>query len=195
MGGPRYVLENGLVSFKGSCSEGLGLALRGWLYDTASYRLLIAPYREKLTHDDVELYIRIILAATSLAREKYGVPTVILYARGPEDYLRGTGFTDDDIFKRLQQGDPSVIDISLRKEQAAGARLSIPGDGHPTPYANQLRASILKTYIEQHFPEIIPVKSTQCADTSHASVGRPQNGDRNKAAGVGCFRPRPEKLN
>jgi hypothetical protein len=48
-----------------------------------------------------------------------------------------------------------VVDVSLAKEEAAGAKLRIEGDGHPTPLANRLRASIIKDYIENRMPGIL----------------------------------------
>jgi len=152
--GPRYALENGRVALKGACYDGLSLWVREWLEDMASYRLFIEPYRNKISHDDVKLYIRILVAAVNLAQEKYGVATLIPYIRNPR-YLEGTGFSDDEIVQRLQDGGATVVDVSLAKEEAAGAKLHIEGDPHPTPLANRLRASKIKDYIENRMPGIL----------------------------------------
>jgi len=152
---PRYALENGNVVYKGPCYAEPGLWLRQWMVHTNIYSSFIEPNLEKLTHDDVDLYIRILLAAVNLGKEKYGVPTLIPYLKVSEDYLRGTGFSDEEIIKRLQDGGAKVVDVSLSKEQATGAKIAIPGDGHPTAYANQLKASILKSYIEQEMPAVL----------------------------------------
>ena len=152
--GPRYALENGQIALKGVCYEGPGLWLREWLKNTASYRLCVGPYVQKATHDDVELYIRILLAAVKLANEKYGVATLIPYIRD-RGYLEGTGISDDEIIQRLRDGGAMVVDVSLAKEAAAGAKIRIEGDGHPTPLANRLRASIIKDYIETRMPGIL----------------------------------------
>jgi hypothetical protein len=155
--GPRYVLENGEVVSKGLCYEGLRLWAREWLDNTAFYRSFIEPYIQKATHEDVELYIRIVLAAVKLAKEKYGVATLIPYA-GPlltgTDYLKGTGFTHDEIIRHLREGGAMVVDVALTKDKCPD-ELCIKGDGHPTPLANRLRASIIKEYIEQHVPGIL----------------------------------------
>jgi hypothetical protein len=147
---PRYSLENGQVALKGACYEGLSLGVREWLEDMASYRLFLEPYLQKLTHEDIELYIRILLASVKLAKEKYGVATLI-----PYEYLEGTGFSDDEIVQRLRDGGAMVVDVSLAKVEATGAELFIKGDGHPTPLANRLKASIIKDYIERHMPGIL----------------------------------------
>jgi hypothetical protein len=152
--GPRYALENGQVAWKGACYEGVRLRVREWLENMASYRLFIEPYVQKVTHEDLELYIRILLTAVNLAKEKYGVVTLIPYIRD-RGYLDGTGFSDDTIVQRLRDGGAVVSDVSLVKDESTGAKLTIEGDGHPTPLANRLRASIIKDYIENHMPGIL----------------------------------------
>jgi hypothetical protein len=152
--GPRYALENDHVALKGACLEGVSMRLREWIEHMASFRLFIEPYLQKATHEDIELYVRILLAAVNLGKEKYGVATLIPYLPG-DSFLKGTGFSDDEIVQRLRDGGAMVVDVSLAKEEAAGAKLSIEGDGHPTPLANRLRASIIKDYIENRMPGIL----------------------------------------
>ncbi len=152
---PRYELENDEVAYKGPCYEGAALSLREFLWNSAAYRVIFDPYRRQVSHDELELYVRIMLAAVTLAKEKYGVPTLIPFIEAPEAYLRGTGFTNESIIDRLRQGGANVIDVSLLKEEADGATISIPGDGHPTPLANHIRASMLKHYIEQHMSGVL----------------------------------------
>lgn len=147
---PLYALENDQLVFKGVCNAGASLWLREWLENTSLYRVTIEPYRHKLSHDDVELYIRILVAAVDLAKQKYGAPTILPYMRVGDDYLKGTGFDDDSIMARLRDGGAIVIDTSLAKEEAEGAVISMKGDGHPTPFAHRVRAQMLKSYIEQH---------------------------------------------
>ena len=94
------------------------------------------------------------LAAVTLAKEKYGVATLIPYIGphlGGNDYLKGMGFTDDEIIRRLREGGATVVDVSVTKDGCTD-ELCIKGDGHPTPLANRLRASIIKDYIEHHVP-------------------------------------------
>jgi hypothetical protein len=153
--GPRYALENGHVALRGACYEGVSLRMREWLEDMASYRLFIEPYLRKVTHKDLELYIRILLAAVNLAKEKYGVATLIPYIPAGARYLTGTGFSDDEIVQRLRDGGAMVVDVSLAAEHVTGAKLTIKGDGHPTPLANRLRASIIKDYIETRMPGVL----------------------------------------
>lgn len=152
--GPRYVLENGKPVLTGPCYAGVRLWAREWLENMASYRLFVEPYLQKPTHEDVELYVRILLSAVSLAKEKYGVATLVPYLTN-RVYLQGTGFSDDEIIRRLREGGANVVDASLLKEEAGGAIITIKGDGHPTPLANHLRASLLQDYIENRMPGIL----------------------------------------
>ncbi|WOJ89394.1 SGNH/GDSL hydrolase family protein [Methylocapsa polymorpha] len=147
---PRYVVETDEVRFKGTCYEGASLSLQEWLWNSASYRTFVAPLGSKLTGDDIETYIRILLAAVRLAKEKYGAETVIPFMAAAGNYLPGTGFDNDAIIARLREGGALVLDVSLKKEEAAGAKIQIEGDGHPTPLANRLRAAMLKDLIETH---------------------------------------------
>ena len=155
---PLYALENGQIAFKGACNEGPSMVLREWLENTASYRVMVEPIRHKLSHDDVDLYIRILLAGVSLAKEKYGVATLIPYIASP-GYLMGTGFSDDEIVRRLREGGAIVIDASLAEEEAKGALIRIKGDGHPTPFANRARAVMLEDYIGHQIPGILRAAS------------------------------------
>lgn len=164
--GPRYAIENGRVTYKGPCFTGPLLWLQEWVEHTGPYRSFVEPYLDRLDHADMELYIRILLAATHLAKEKYGVPTLIPYLRVSEDYLRPTGFTNDEIIKRLQDGGAHIVDVTLAAETAA--KISIPGDGHPTAYANRLRASILKNFIAQQFADILLAEPKPASKSPHA---------------------------
>jgi hypothetical protein len=67
----------------------------------------------------------------------------------PAEYLQASGFTDDAIMARLRSAGAVVIDASLQKEEAAGAQISIKGDGHPTPYANRVRAELIKDAVSE----------------------------------------------
>ena len=154
---PRYAFENDQPLLKGECREGVSLWLEEWLNHWVAYRWLIEPYRHTLTHDDVELYIRIMLATIKVAKEKYGVPAIVLYDHElqlPKNDLQTIGFSDDAIMQQLKDGGAIVIDVSLDKEEAAGAPISIPGDSHPSPIANRMRAAILKNYLEQNMSRI-----------------------------------------
>jgi hypothetical protein len=162
---PRYVLENGTPIYKGPCAQGPTLWLRQWVEHSALYRRFVEPLLERVTHADIELYIRELNEATRIAKEKYNVPLLIPYIRTP-GYLRSTGFTDDEIIKRLKDGGALVIDVSLAQEEAQGLPIIIPNENHPTGLANRLRAAILKSYIAGNLPAIsAPISSDKDSDS------------------------------
>ncbi len=147
---PRFVLDNDRLSLEGTCGNAQNVPLRDWLRHFASYRLLVEPLTLKPNDGDVELYIRTLLEAVSIAEQRYGVRTIVPYLR-TKGYLRATkGFTDDSVMARLRQGGAIVLDFSLAEERARGAVLAIPGDDHPTPLANRLRAVMLKEYLARN---------------------------------------------
>ncbi len=152
---PFYALQDGRVVFKGECNEGLSLYWREWLGDSALYSSLIDPWRHTVNHNDLERYVSVLEAAVKLAKQKYGVATIIPYLRVPDKYLQGTGFTDDAIMQRLTGAGAIVIDASLEKEKAAGEQISIRIDGHPTAYANRVRAAQIKAAIDEKLPGVL----------------------------------------
>lgn len=152
--GPRYRLRDDRIEYDGACSEGLCLVLREWIQDTALYRAAINPYRQRIDHADVELYIRIVLATIDVATKKYGAATLIPYLPVGDEYLRWSGFTDASIVERFRAGGASVIDASLAKERAEGAIIDIPGDGHPTPFAHLARARSVAAFVARAFPDL-----------------------------------------
>jgi hypothetical protein len=159
--GPRYAIKEGQLVLKGACYEGFRLWLREWLQKSAAYRWLIEPYRRRLSHDDVELYVQIVLAAVNVAKAKYGVPVIVLYLTSGDatsdgdSYLRETGFTTQDIIQRLRDGGAIVVNAMPDEKAAAGMALTISGDGHPTGLANRIQAAILKNYLDQNMPGVL----------------------------------------
>ncbi|WP_395667051.1 SGNH/GDSL hydrolase family protein [Methylocella sp.] len=152
---PRYELERGRPVFKGACYEGVALKARQFFGNSALYRMFVDPYRRRATRAEVETYIAILTAATRLAQEKYGVPTLIPYLEVSQDFLRGTGMTNEAIMEALRRGGARVLDIStIEKTQADPALLAIPGDGHPTALANKIRARALVAYVKAQAPEV-----------------------------------------
>jgi hypothetical protein len=135
---PRYKLVDGRPQFQGPC---LGL-IYGLLARTAIYKAFVEPAVARVGPGDLDLYIAILTRAGEIAREKYGVPTVILYLPDPA-YARQSGWSDDQIMQRLRDGGLKVIDVTLNPSDFPGQQLEIPGDGHPTGVANLARAKML----------------------------------------------------
>jgi hypothetical protein len=136
--GPRYELADGHPQFEGPC-HGL---IYGLLARSAIYKAFIEPAMVRIGPGEIDLYVAILIRAGELARQKYGVPTAILYLPDPI-YAGQSGWPDEQIMQRLRQGGLNVIDIGLDQRDFPGQPLEIPSDGHPTGVANLARAKLL----------------------------------------------------
>jgi lysophospholipase L1-like esterase len=138
---PRYKLVNDKVAWAGTCEGNLWGTVQHWLQNSAGYRRFLQPLQSRLTHDDVALYIRILARATQLSQERYGVQTLVPYISPAPEYLNGTGYTDAQVMEELRGHGVAVVDMNLPDDPAK--RTSIPRDGHPTPYAQAVRAKMI----------------------------------------------------
>lgn len=140
---PRYEFVDGRPAYQGRCYQGARLAGREFLENTALYRLAIRPYSMRLRRTDVDLYISILAQAVRISKERYGVPTLVPYVRAAPDYLAGTGYDEDAVIAAMRAQGIWVVDMSLPDDREKGKVYSIPGDGHPTPAANVIRARLI----------------------------------------------------
>ncbi len=151
MRAPRYELVDGQPSFRGTC----GKRWAGWLQSLSSissiYSVLVEPLLGRAGTAEMDLYIAIFVRAGQLAREKYGAATVILYIPDA-NYVRHTGYTDQQIMQRLRDGGLVVIDGGLDPASFPGQDLTIPADGHPTALANRVRAAMLVKALAGRMP-------------------------------------------
>ncbi len=148
---PHYSRDqSGTPRFQGPCSEGWRhWALAMWM-NTATYRRYFEAAEHAVNKNDMELYIATTLRAVRVAEEKHHVPTLIIYDRVPEEYLKASGMTNDDIMSRFRNAGVEVLDMNISNVAAPGAMLTIPHDGHPTAIAQHARAVVLQRYIDEH---------------------------------------------
>jgi hypothetical protein len=140
---PRYVMVDGQPAYQGNCVDQWPVWLRYWITRTAIYSVFLEPVFGGAGPADLDLYVSILTRAGQLARERYGVPTLVLYQ--PYDaYVRRAGFTDLQIMQRLREGGLLVIDAGLNPDDFPGQNLNIPGDGHPTGVANRAWAVLVR---------------------------------------------------
>jgi hypothetical protein len=152
---PRYVLdEDGWPSFAGYCAQGLTRAVMEFVMHSVFYQRYFEAKVKTIYKDDIDLYLAIILRASALAKEKYGVHVLIVYDRVAEDYLRTSGFTNDELISRFRSEGLQVLDMDISKEVPTDAVLAFPNDGHPTPVAQHARAAVLKRYLDEHMPNL-----------------------------------------
>jgi hypothetical protein len=113
---------------------------------TAMEKVFLRPAFGGADAADIDLYVAILIRSGQLAREKYGVPTLILDL--PDDgYVRRAGTTDQRIMQRLREAGLRVVDAGLDAKNFPGQNLTIPGDGHPTGAANRARALMVRDVV------------------------------------------------
>jgi len=145
---PRYKLIDNQPVFQGACYQHWPSFLNELFANTALYHSFVEGALHGPSHADVNLFIAILARAGELVREKYAAPTVILYIRSDDRYLKRSGYTDAKIMQGLREKGLDVVDATLNPMNFIGKPLSIPGDGHPSAVANAARADIVKAYIE-----------------------------------------------
>jgi hypothetical protein len=160
---PSYRLNGSEVTLAGRCSDTLRNIARRIAWKSAFFRQFIAPIvAGNVTGDDVALYLAVIHKAVELARERYGVPTVILHLSYTNEYLRAAGLTDDEIKRRLRETGAHVLDVTLRApngdplvDYSVESPFLIPGDAHPSPLAHRTRAGLLLNYLQEKLPAVL----------------------------------------
>jgi hypothetical protein len=151
--GPAYVLEDGQPVYKGSCASQKSLGMRALttlLRWTEAYDHFIGHREKPADVADADLYIALLVKAGEIARQKYGVPMVVLYL--PDDlanprYQLGPAFSNESIVRRLREGGLKVMDLTIDLNAYSVQQLIIPGDGHPTGLLNRIWANRLVDYI------------------------------------------------
>lgn len=156
---PRYEMVDGRSTYRGACYQHWTTMLKELFANTALYHAFFEPALGGPTRADIDLYIGIFARAAELAREKYGAPTLIIYMRTDERYLRRSGYTDTEIMQHMRDAGLDVIDSSLDPAAFPGKALTIPGDGHSTAIANAARAAMANAYIERKRPDLLAAAS------------------------------------
>jgi hypothetical protein len=141
---PRYTLIGGKPVYRGFCTSPWG---RWALYRLEQSHLYgrLARLWQVDRRGDIELYLSVLNEAVAIARQRYGVPTIILYLRTGDSKATAIGFSDDQVIERLRAGGAIVVDVGAAEQGETD--LTIVGDGHPTAKANRLRAALLRDTI------------------------------------------------
>lgn len=145
---PAYAMAGGRAQHRGSCSNGITNRLLRAVERSAFYQQYVFPALD-ISRSDLDLYVAVIAEGVRLARERYRVPTVILYSRHNDKFFAGSKSSDDEVIEALKRSGADVIDATFRRED--GARLLskdhplfyIVGDGHFTPRGHREIANTL----------------------------------------------------
>lgn len=151
---PRYVLENGRPQHTGPCYANPWVAVRSVILASATWRHFVAPALGGPSRAEMDLYIAMLIEAGRLARDRYAAPLVIMNKQTPDVVLTNANMTKTDIESRLRAGGLIVVDGSLERDAPGhngGVQTRIPGDGHPTAAANQIRATLLHEALRRQF--------------------------------------------
>jgi hypothetical protein len=153
MRAPRYEMVDGRPTYRGACYQKWTI-LNQLFANTSLYHAFIEPALGGPSREDIDLYVAVLARAAELAREKYGAPTLVLYIRTSNRYLRRSGYTEQGVMQHMREAGLDVLDVTLDTAAFPGKPLTIPGDGHPSAVANAARATLIKAYIERTDPNL-----------------------------------------
>ena len=160
--GPSYDLKDGKVVYLGPCSAqapGVAGFLRSLFRSTEAFKFIFESHERSLKEADIDRYIAILIRAGEIARQKYGVPTLILFL--PDNlasahYRLGPGYGNEDMMRKLREGGLLVVNALIDASAYPPNSLIIPGDGHPTGLANRIWAKQIKADIDSQVADLTP---------------------------------------
>lgn len=155
---PRYVIEDGAPVYRGACSEaasGLFGAARALLRSTEMFHYFFESREPPIDEKDVDLYVAVLGKAGEVARQKYGVPTLIMYLPdnfATDRYQLGPAYGNAQIMQKLRATGLLVAEARLvNAADYPGQPLFIPGDGHPTGLMDRIWAGQIRDVVMQEF--------------------------------------------
>lgn len=155
---PRYVFQDGAPVYQGACSEaasGLFGAARALLRSTEMFHYFFESRELPIDEKDVDLYVAVLGKAGEIARQKYGVPTLIMYLPdnfATDRYQLGPAYGNQQIMQKLRAAGLHVAEARLvNPADYPGQPLFIPGDGHPTGLMDRIWAGQIKDVITRDF--------------------------------------------
>lgn len=160
--GPSYELENGVPVYKGSCASrqsAFRQALTTMLRWTEVYDHFIGRREKPVGPQDMDLYIEILARSAEIAKQKYGVPTLVLYLPDvltTARYQLPPELDNTAMMRRLREKGLDVLDLSIDLNAYPGHQLIIPGDGHPTGFLNRIWGERLKDFVAAKFSVATP---------------------------------------
>ncbi len=142
--GPMYRRNNtGDIVYAGPFKSETRLEIEKYLKQSLLFEWLYQR-TQKISSQDIELYIDIIVKSSSLLQEKYGVPLTVLFFPSPNQPEHYGGYTPEMVVQRLRQEGLIVLKTSDVLNYKA-AEMIIEGDGHPSPLAYSREAELVSS--------------------------------------------------
>jgi hypothetical protein len=150
---PRYELDNGVLRHTGSFNEYRLLhpiaAAKYFLGE--QFAFIDAIGMKQRQEQQVELFVAMLVRLQQYARDKFGAPLIVLYA-WPDENSRPGGFGASEfaqpwlveILDRLRKLGIPLVSVNALTSPYPASRVTIPEDGHPNGFTNELVAAELK---------------------------------------------------
>ena len=114
---PRYAMQDGAPVYQGPCASGLMRHLKEFLYNSDTVRKFFVPAIAHLGGSDIDLYVAEVVRAAQISKERYHVPTLVLYLPAGAAYLGKSGRTDTEIEAAFRKAGILVLDGSVSAAQ------------------------------------------------------------------------------
>lgn len=143
---PRYVLEGDKPHYTGTFDQyRIRNPLAGLKFLLGEqFAFVDAIGKRQRQQEQSELLVAIIARLQVLAREKFGVPLVIVYSWPDERSKPGHGDSTIEqpvlvgVLKRIRALGAPMISVDVLTNNMDTSRILIPHDGHPTAFTNEL---------------------------------------------------------
>ena len=147
--GPKYERDvNGGVNYRGPFKTDRRLAFEKRLKQSHLINWILQR-TQTISSGDIELYIDVIVSASALLREEYGVSLTVLFMPSPDLQEGYGGYTDQMVIQRLRQEGLTVLEISDVIADYQAPEMMIKGDGHPTPMAYDLESKLVASFFQE----------------------------------------------
>ena len=147
--GPKYQKQsNGDLVYSGPFKSERRLSIEKWLKQSRLVQWIFQR-TETITSRDIELYIDVMVRASALLQEQYGVPLTILFMPSPDLPGGYGGYTDKMVISRLRQEGLTVLEVSDVIDNYSAPEMIIEGDGHPSPLAYSLESKLVASFFQQ----------------------------------------------
>jgi hypothetical protein len=149
---PRYGLENGVLHYTGSFNDYRLLhPLAGVKYLLGQqFPFIDAIGMRRRQEEQADLFVALLRRLKELAHDRLGASLIVIYSWPDETSKPGYSVSEFNqpilvaILDRVRKRGISMVSVNKLMIGLDASQISIPHDGHPTAYINQLVAGELK---------------------------------------------------